>query len=224
MSTRTFWRRLRERAAPRREAAPQADWTDAEAWQADRTHAVTRKVHQKASRFLPEVVRTFFSQWRHALRSTLEARRLELRRGLEGVASLNLQIAWCQCGMDAQVKAASNATWKAKQHWLEGQADSMAHMQETGDWAATWPQEARVPPSSAHARRWWQASRVSPGQDQSAPARAHEGIRERTASNLARRNISSHQGTGGQASGPCRAHQAAAGHKFTAEHGARVGG
>ena len=40
--------------------------------------------------------------------------------------------------MDAQVKAARDATWKAKQRWMEGQANSMARLQETGDWAATW--------------------------------------------------------------------------------------
>ena len=43
------WRR----AAPRVQAAPQADWMDEEAWQAVRAHAVARRAHQKASRFLP---------------------------------------------------------------------------------------------------------------------------------------------------------------------------
>ena len=70
--------------------------------------------------------------------------------------------AWCQYGMDAQAKAAREATWKAKQqHWMEGQegqADSMARLQETGDWAATWvcgaqaggPQEAPFPSACAN--------------------------------------------------------------------------
>ena len=61
----------------------------------------------------------------------MEARRLEPRRDLEGLARLNLQIAWCPYGMETQAKAA------CKQRWLEGQVDSLARMQ-TGDWAATW--------------------------------------------------------------------------------------
>ena len=40
--------------------------------------------------------------------------------------------------MDAQAKSARDAAWQAKQRWTEGQADSMARVQETGDWAATW--------------------------------------------------------------------------------------
>ena len=40
--------------------------------------------------------------------------------------------------MNGQAKAAREATWKAKQRWMEGQADSVARLQETGDWAATW--------------------------------------------------------------------------------------
>ena len=51
------------------------------------------------------------------------------------LARLNLQIAWCRYGMDAQAR---DATWQAKQRWMEGQADSMARLQETGDWSATW--------------------------------------------------------------------------------------
>ena len=134
MSTRTCQQRLRgwqRRAAPREQAAPQADWMDEEAWQAVRTK---RRVG-----FFPRAwLKTFFSQWRHGMRPAVEARRSELRRDLEGLARLNLQIAWCRHGMEAQAKAASKATWNAKQRWLEGQADSMARMQETGDWAATW--------------------------------------------------------------------------------------
>ena len=57
---------------------------------------------------------------------------------MEGLARLNLQIAWCRYGMDAQAKTARDATWQEKQRWMEGQADSMARLQETGDWAATW--------------------------------------------------------------------------------------
>ena len=72
------------------------------------------------------------------MRPAVEARRSELRRDLEVLARLNLQIAWCRHGMEAQATAFSNAAWNAKQRWLEGQADSMALMQETGDWAATW--------------------------------------------------------------------------------------
>ena len=45
-AARVAWRR----AAPRVQAAPQADW---EAWQAVRAHAVARRAHQKASRFSP---------------------------------------------------------------------------------------------------------------------------------------------------------------------------
>ena len=52
---------------------------------------------------------------------------------MEGLARLNLQIAWCGYGKDAQAKAARDATLQAKQRWLEGQADSMARLQETGD-------------------------------------------------------------------------------------------
>ena len=104
---------------------------------------------------------TFFSQWKHALRPTVEARRLELRRDLGGLAKLNLQIVCCRYGMEAQAKAASNATWDAKQRGLEGHADSMVRMQETGRLGgdmvcgaqAGWPQEERVPLSCAHARR-----------------------------------------------------------------------
>ena len=57
---------------------------------------------------------------------------------MEGLARINLQTAWCRDGMDVQAKAARGATWKAKQHRMEGQADSTARLQETGDWAATW--------------------------------------------------------------------------------------
>ena len=40
------------RAAPRRQADPQADWINDKAWQAVRTDAAARRVHQKASWFL----------------------------------------------------------------------------------------------------------------------------------------------------------------------------
>ena len=66
-----------------------------------------------------------------------EQRRQELLWDVEGLARLNLEIAWCRYDMDAQAKASREATWKAKQRWMEGQADSMACLQETGDWAAT---------------------------------------------------------------------------------------
>ena len=111
---------------------------DEEAWQAVGSHAAARRVYQKASRFLPRAwLKTFFSQWRHAMRPAVEERRLELWRDLEGLARLNLQIAWCRYRMEALAKAASYANWKAKQRWLEGQTDSMACMQVTGDWTAT---------------------------------------------------------------------------------------
>ena len=44
--------------------------------------------------------RRFFAQWRHAVRPDSEQRRLELLWDMEGLARLNLQIAWCWCGMD----------------------------------------------------------------------------------------------------------------------------
>ena len=55
-----------------------------------------------------------------------------------GRGRVGQQIAWCRYGTDAQAKTARDATWQAKQRWMEGQADSMARLQETGDWAATW--------------------------------------------------------------------------------------
>ena len=67
------------------------------------------------------------------MRPESEQRRQELLWDVEGLARLNLQIAWCRYGMDAQAKAARDATWQAKQRWMEGQADSMARLQETGD-------------------------------------------------------------------------------------------
>ena len=45
------------RAAPRVQAAPQADWMDEETWQAVRAHAVARRAHQKARRAW---LKTFF--------------------------------------------------------------------------------------------------------------------------------------------------------------------
>ena len=63
-------------AAPRVQAAPQADWMDEEAWQAVRAHAVARRAHQKASRFLSRTwLKTFFAQWRQPLRPDSEQRR-----------------------------------------------------------------------------------------------------------------------------------------------------
>ena len=120
-------------------AKAQADWMDEEAWQAVRAHAVARRAHQKASRFLPRAwLKKFFAQWRHAVRLDSEQIRQQLLWDVEGLASLNLQIAWCRYGMDAQAKAARDATWQAEQRWMEGQADSMARLRVTGDWAATW--------------------------------------------------------------------------------------
>ena len=72
------------------------------------------------------------------MRPDSEQRRQELLWDVEGLARLNLQIAWCRYGMNAQAKTARDATWQAKQRWMEGQEDSMARLQETGDWAATW--------------------------------------------------------------------------------------
>ena len=79
------WRR----AAPRVQAAPQADWMDKEAWQAVRAHAVARRAHQKASRFLPRAwLKTFFAQWRHVVRldGGAETPRTALGRGRVGQA------------------------------------------------------------------------------------------------------------------------------------------
>ena len=99
---------------------------DEEAWQAVRAHAVARGAHQEASRFLPRAwLKTFFAQWKHAVRLDSEQRRQELLWDVEGLARLKLQIAWCRYGMDAQAKATRDATWQAKQRWMEGQADSM---------------------------------------------------------------------------------------------------
>ena len=72
------------------------------------------------------------------MRPDSEQRLQELLWDVEGLARLNLQTAWCRYGMDAQAEAARDATWQAKQRWMEGQADSIARLQETGDWAATW--------------------------------------------------------------------------------------
>ena len=95
---------------------------DEEAWQAVRAHAVARRAHQKASRFLPRTwPKTFFAQWRHAVRPDSKQRRQELLWDVEGLARLNLHVAWCRYGMDAQAKAARDATWQAKanQHQRE---------------------------------------------------------------------------------------------------------
>ena len=80
-AARVAWRR----AAPRVQGAPQADWMDEEAWQAVRAHAVARRAHQKASRFLPRAwLKTIFAQWRQALRPDSEQRRQELLWDVEG--------------------------------------------------------------------------------------------------------------------------------------------
>ena len=86
------------------------------------------EAHQKASRFLRRAwLKTFFPQWRHAVRLDSEQRRQELLWDVEGLARLSLQIAWCRYGMDAAL-AARDATWQAKQRWMEGQADPMARL------------------------------------------------------------------------------------------------
>ena len=96
---------------------------DEEAWRAVRAHAVARRRHQKASRFLPERGPKLFSeQWRHAVRPESEQRRQELFWDVEGLAKFNLQIAWCPYGMDVQAKAVRDAIWQVKQRWMEGQA------------------------------------------------------------------------------------------------------
>ena len=130
-------------------------------------------------------LKTFFSQWKLALQPAVEARGLEFRRDLECLARLNLQIAWCRYGLEAQTKAASTATCEAKQHWLEGQADSMARLQEMGVWAATWsavrklisPRKRALCPPAIMLGDDGKPSRFSSGRGQSAPARTHEGIR-----------------------------------------------
>ena len=58
-----------------RSAAPrtQADWMDEEAWQAVRAHAVARRADQQDSRFLSRAwLKTFFAQWRQAVRPDSE--------------------------------------------------------------------------------------------------------------------------------------------------------
>ena len=169
-AARVAWRR----AAPSVQAAPQADWMDEEAWQAVRAHAVARRAHQKASWFLP---RAWLAQWRHAVRPDSEQRRRELLWDVEGLARLNLQIAWCRYGMDAQAKAARDATWQAKQRRMEGQADSMARLQETGDWAATWSAVRKLVDRK---KRSFRPPVPMIGDDapegQSASARAYEGV------------------------------------------------
>ena len=57
------------------------------------------------------------------MRPDSEQRRQELLWDVEVLTRLDLQIAWCQYGMDARAKAARDATWQAKQRWMEGQAD-----------------------------------------------------------------------------------------------------
>ena len=116
-AARVAWRR----AAPRVRAAPQADWMDTEAWQVVRAHAVARRAPQKGSRFLSRAwLKKFFEQWRQAVRPDSEQRRQELLWDVEGLANLNLQIAWCRHDMDAQAGVAREAARKAKQRRIAG--------------------------------------------------------------------------------------------------------
>ena len=82
--------------------------------------------------------RRFSRSGKKPVRPDNEQRRQELLWDVEGLARLNLQVAWCQYGMDGQAKAARDAAWQAKQRWTEGHADSMARLQETGDWGSDW--------------------------------------------------------------------------------------
>ena len=105
-------------AAPRVQPAPHADWMDEEAWQAVPAHAVARRAHQKASRFLSRAwLKTLFAQWRQAVRPDSKQRRQELLWDVEAFARLNLQIAWCRYGMDAQrgqrEQAARDIAWRS---------------------------------------------------------------------------------------------------------------
>ena len=96
---------------------------DEEAWRAVRAHAVARRAQPKGRPVSPpSVAQDVFEQWRHAVRPESDQRRQELLWDVEGLAKLNLQIAWCRYGMDAQAKAARDAIWQAKQRWMEGQA------------------------------------------------------------------------------------------------------
>ena len=159
----------------------QANWMDEEAWRAVRAHAVARRAHQKASPFLPEHgSRRSLRSGRFAVRPDSEQRRQELLWDVEGLARLNLQMAWCRYGMDAQAKAARDAAWQAKQRWMEGQADSTARLQETGDSAATWSAVRKLVGRKKRSFRPLVpmigddgSSRVSSGEGQSASARAY---------------------------------------------------
>ena len=111
---------------------------DEEAWQGPRSCCGKKSTPKGQRVFFRAWFETFFALWRQAVSPDSEQRRQELLWDVEGLARLNLQIAWCRYGTVAQAKAARDATWKAKQRWMEGQADSMARLQETGDWAATW--------------------------------------------------------------------------------------
>ena len=221
------WRR----AAPRVQAAPQADWMDEEAWQAVRAHAVARRAHQKASQFLSRAwLKTFFAQWRHAVRPDSEQRRQELLWDVEGLARLNLQIAWCRYGMDAQAKAARDATWQAKQRWMEGQADSMARLQETGDWAATWSAVRKL---VGRKKRSFRPPVPMIGDDgrplASLQAKANQHQRElmkEFGENCAEFSEAEHlvKVQADKQAAPVLLHQVADGHVCIARHGARMGG
>ena len=94
------WRR----AAPRTQAAPQPDWMDDEAWQAVRSHAAARRVHQKSQPVsIPGLAQDIHFE--------AEARRATgCGRETLGVARLcGVAVDW-----EAQAKAARNATWKSK--------------------------------------------------------------------------------------------------------------
>ena len=179
--------------------------------------------------FPPAWLKTFFAQWRHAVRLDSEQRRQELLWDLEGLARLNLQIAWCRYDMDAQAKAARDATWQAKQRWMEGQVDSMARLQETGDWA-TWSAVRKlvgrkkrsfrppVPMLGDHGKRL-----------ASLQAKANQHQRELMKEfGEKRRRIkwggTSGQGASRQAGSPGPFHQVPDGYVCIARHGARMGG
>ena len=187
---------------------------DEEAWQAVRAHAVARRVLPRAW------LKTFFAQWRQAVRPDSEQRRQELLWDVGELARLNLQIAWCRYGMDAQAKMARDAAWQAKQRWMEGQADSMARLQETGDWAATWSAVRKL---VGRKKRLFRPPVPLLGDDGRplASARAHEGVRRKLC--RIQRGGAFDKGASRQAGSPGSFHQVADGHVCVARHGARMG-
>ena len=128
------WRR----AAPRVQAAPQADWMDEEAWQDSPRSCHGKQGHiKKASRFLPRAwLKTVFPQWRCAMWPDIEERRLELWRDSKGLARLNLQIGWCRYGMHG-------SSGESRPAMPPGRRNSVGWRSQA-DWAVTWSARAQA--------------------------------------------------------------------------------